>query len=250
LEKQNQVGTLALTEDGSFTLAHPVHGETYHSSAGAMREALELYIAGSGLLAAVETGRDLVVIDVGLGLGYNALSTIQTWIGSHASNSLKMVSMESNLDLINQLVSGQGEWQAPWTPEWLTWAAQLRQVSPGQWAAQLKHPQTKTLFTWQVFGGDARNLHWSEWMRGQHIFADFIWQDAFSPKVCLELWTADWFQTLRRTAKPGAKLLTYSVARAVRDSLAHAGWIPKRIPGTGTKRHWLMAINTSEISSE
>ena len=70
---------------------------------------------------------------------------------------------------------------------------------------------------------------------------DYVWQDAFSPKKNCELWTTEWFQQIRNYASGDAVLVTYSVARMVRDNLASAGWRWQKMQTSGLKRSWLKA---------
>jgi tRNA U34 5-methylaminomethyl-2-thiouridine-forming methyltransferase MnmC len=213
----------------------------YHSRDGADFEAKRLYIASSGIAQALESGRQLVVLDVGLGLGFNAVATIEAWIDGQTSGPLKIVSLEIDTDLIEALMTTQAPWQKDWPPSWLGWCHRLSRAEDEQLGgllrASFEHPQTGQPCEWTVIPGDALKTA-PIWM--QHSY-DFIWQDAFSPATCPELWTSAWFALISRAAGPQAVLMTYSAARKVRDELTAQGWTPERFASGGTKRHWLKA---------
>ena len=48
------------------------------------------------------------------------------------------------------------------------------------------------------------------------------------------------YAELARIARPGARLATYTAARAVREGLARAGFEVERLPGFGLKKHRLV----------
>ncbi|MFW7380288.1 MAG: tRNA (5-methylaminomethyl-2-thiouridine)(34)-methyltransferase MnmD [Oligoflexus sp.] len=231
-------GDLVETADGSMTLRHPEKQEEYHSTQGARFEAEELYIMASGFHLAMQDGKEeLAVLDVGLGLAYNALSTIQHWWHGAGQRDVSLHSLEVNGDLVQALADGTAPWMQGWSPEWLQWAQSLRQVSDQLWQANLQHPSKKTL-TWTVRISDAASdPDWNQ--RGLRF--DYVWQDPFSPQKNPEMWTAEWFARLAATVKPDATLVTYSVARSVRDALTAAGWSWQKLQASGKKRNWLRA---------
>ena len=226
------LGEVVVTGDGSWTMAHAEHGETYHSSHGAMAEAMELYIGASGIKTRFASSAEVTsVLDVGLGLGYNALATIESWCDAPAPGPLNILSLEINPELVQALKSGTGAWQGNWTPKRLELARALG-------GDPIQHPSGRATCHWQLVVGDA-------------LVADlvgafhYVWQDPFSPTKNPTMWSSAWFSRVRSIAAPGCMLLTYSVARTVRDALAESGWQVDRIPtGTGRKRHWLRAIHT------
>jgi len=64
------------TADGSFTLYHPLFGESYHSvSAGAIEESLKKFLLPSNLLWKAKRQNEIYLLEVGFGLGYNLAVT-------------------------------------------------------------------------------------------------------------------------------------------------------------------------------
>lgn len=233
MEKKSEY--LVRTDDGSFTLKHHEHGEDYHSSLGALREAEELYIGRSGFMEAMEGSDPVSIADIGLGLGYNVLATIAAWASVPRPPSIYIYSLEIQAELVRTLASGCADWQAEWPDAWKQWVAAL-QVKGNHAQAQIQHPSGACLH-WQVVIGDAMQIE----LRPERPF-NFIWHDAFSPTHNPSLWSVDWFHRLKQQSASGAILMTYSVARIVREALSQAGWRWQKIPGVGQKRHWLKAL--------
>ena len=102
----------------------------------------------------------------------------------------------------------------------------------------LRHQKSQATCKWQVIIGDGIATP----LPDQHF--DFIWQDAFSPKKNPDLWSEEWFRKLMKASTENAVLMTYSVARVVKDGLEGAGWHYAKIKAPGKKKHWLKATNT------
>lgn len=241
MTEDSQTPQIIRTSDGSVTLKHPVHGEAYHSFAGAATEAKDLYIKSSGILEAMLEPRDspLEVLDVGLGLGYNALCTIDAWLGSGDAKDLTVTSVEHDGSLLARLFSGAAEWQENWSSPWRTIANEPEQIAENIWSAEFRHPQSGATLSWTIHCLDLREQDPPP--ARSNAGYDFIWQDPFSPRMNPDLWTSDWFHRLAETCAKGATLMTYSVARPVKDSLQAAGWTYTLIPTTTAKRAWLKA---------
>jgi tRNA 5-methylaminomethyl-2-thiouridine biosynthesis bifunctional protein len=229
-------GTVVATLDGSLTLSHGEHGECYHNQAGAETEARELNVKASGIEEVFASGPQ-AVLDVGLGLGYNALVTIEAWLVSPSAQDLAVTSLEIDGALVEQLVSGAAPWQTNWTEARRALCRGLRQAG-AIWHASLRHANGASL-AWSIHVLDARMAPLPP---APAAGFTFVWQDPFSPEKNPEMWNQAWFARLHPLCAPGAVLMTYSVARPVRDALTGSGWeaarIPSRLP---PKRQWLRA---------
>ena len=234
------LGDLVITGDGSATLRHPDHGECYHSVVGALAEATELYCRASGLPQAWTGPAPVRVLDVGLGLGYNALATLQSWWASREPVELAMTSLEVNQELVRALASGTASWQGEWVPAARSVCQDLQLGADGVWRAPLRHPSGVT-GSWVVHLGDATARPVPRVAGGAGY--TYVWQDPFSPQRNPSMWSAEWFQRVAEVAADeGARLMTYSVARSVRDALTTAGWQWRKLtPTLPGKRAWLMA---------
>lgn len=246
-------GSPVVTADGSHTMMHPQLEEAFHSRLGARREAEELYIKASGFSQAVEVAQSVSVLDVGLGLGYNAFSTLHNWAQANTAADLNMSSLEVDRDLIEALISGSAPWQQNWPSSWLGVCHQIQSSGEDCWVAEVRHPNTAAIARWRIFCVNAESVSVShEAFRWCDPF-DFVWQDPFSPKSNPNMWRAQWFSILKAACKSSAVLMTYSVARVVKDGLNHGGWNYNLIPGAGEKRQWMRAIpapSTSETTTD
>lgn len=195
-----------LTDDGSFTIRHPVYDEEFHSKTGARRETLELYMKASGYSEHLQDcHRPIGILDVGLGLGYNALMTIEFWMQSPGLTDIHMLSLEHTEALVEALTAPDTAWKDGWSDEWKRWAKSLKKESPTQWSTILIHPLTHKEFHWTTAVGDAVDADFSGYT------FDFVWQDAFSSKKNPELWTPEWFAKIFSASNAEVSLVTYSV---------------------------------------
>jgi tRNA U34 5-methylaminomethyl-2-thiouridine-forming methyltransferase MnmC len=237
---------LVVTQDGSMTLRHPAYDEEFHSNKGARFEADSLYMEASGFrsrLLTSEARTALAVLDVGLGLGYNALMTVECWMQGRGLQDLTLVSLEHTPELVAALADPACGWKQGWSDAWKNWSQSLRKIAGTEnWTADFEHPHTGRTLSWLVLVGDARTADLSAYA------FHYIWQDAFSPKKNPELWSIAWFEKLKAASHPTVQLVTYSVARLVRDHLEAALWTQERVKtpqaqnGEGSgKKQWLLA---------
>ena len=234
------------TADGSQTIRHHSHGEPYHSLHGAAIEARSLYIESSRFLEALQgASTRLGVLDVGLGLGYNAMSTIDAWLAAPNPPSLDICSVECDASLLDALLSQKGAWQNCWPKSWLEQVGKLRRTGAGCWLLTMPHPLGQAVLTWSIHLGDVLS---QEGLPDAFMF-DFVWNDPFSPANNPDLWTSEWFSRVADRCASGAILMSYSVARSVRESLTEAGWEWEKIPTTTHKRAWLRARLSRDLSA-
>jgi tRNA U34 5-methylaminomethyl-2-thiouridine-forming methyltransferase MnmC len=221
------------TDDGSWSLIHGVHGEAFHGALGAKSEAQLLYIESSSFGERIRSS-PIRVLDVGLGLGYNALTTIENWLQIPERHDLVLDSLECDLNLVRQLLTGCAPWQKGWPPLWLAWLRGISEVSSQQFQLNLGKPGRA--LKWSIYDSD------TFFCQTTKEAYDYIWQDPFSPKVSPRCWSQGWFEDLAARSQPLTELLTYSVAGHVRRNLDTAGFTPQKIPTTSTKKHWLKAV--------
>lgn len=232
-------GTLIETADGSWTVKHAEHGQDFHSTEGAKFEAWQLYVLASGFLESLRHKHEtpIGVLDVGMGLGYNACATIAGWLGEEDPTDVELTSLEIDSRLAAALASGAAPWTINWEESWLLGPRSLRRISETIWRGECLHGNQQSRLGWTIYLGDASKIHTS-WSNAKY---DFIWQDPFTPELNPGMWSAAWFEKLRMTAAADVKLMTYSVARVVKDALTEGGWTVVRFRTPGRKRHWLKA---------
>ena len=224
------------TEDGSLTLVHEELDQAYHSHMGAQKEAIELYLKSSGFEQNLPTHPHLWVLDVGLGLGYNAFSTISYWHTHQGSQNLSLVSLERDETLVRLLTEGKGKWMKNWPDHWFSLATSLIPTEYG-YQLSLPHPYHNGNLLWNIYVGEAERWPYQEYLGKFH----YCFHDPFSPEKNPRMWSRDWFAKLSQVACQNIVLVTYSVARVVRDHLTAAGWECMKIPTPGSKKAWLKA---------
>ena len=235
--EMTEFGPLIETADGSLTVRHRGHGQDFHSSEGARFEAWKLYVVASGYREALGAeGRVLHILDVGMGLAYNAAASIAAWLEGSGKRSVSMISLEIDPQLAAVVASGAAPWFKGWSDSWL--AGPCAFGESGTFSARIRHPSSAAVFDWVIVVGDgSKTLN-----TVGDIRFDFVWQDPFTPELNPVMWSADWFRGLRDVASADARLMTYSVSRIVKDALESGGWIQERFKTPGRKRHWLRAL--------
>lgn len=185
-----------VTGDGSTTLVHPLHGEAFHSRAGAWEEARERYARACGLAAF--RGSTFRLLDVGTGLGLNLAAAIEALAGTGAK--LEAVTLERDAAVVEAGLA------LPQPPEVARWVAGVR--------AGLASGAIRLVL------GDARDTLPS---LEAGLRFDAVFLDPFSPRVEPDLWSPSFLAEIARRMAPGSILSTYSAATAVRAGLLAAG---------------------------
>ena len=99
---------LLVTDDGSPTLVHPVHGEACHSRAGAWLESRERYARACRVRERAEElarrgERVFRLLDVGTGLGLNVAAALDALEGTGVV--LDVVTLELDASVIERTLS-------------------------------------------------------------------------------------------------------------------------------------------------
>jgi queuine tRNA-ribosyltransferase len=185
-------------------------GEVMHPGVGPLVEAEQLYVRQSRLGERLRAtrGRDLVLFDVGMGAGSNALAArAESERSPDGAARLELVSFERDLGALKLALTQPLDFAL--------------EGENGQAArALLAHGRHETARTsWRLQHGDAR-----EAIACETCLADLVFWDPFSPKVNPDLWTVAVFAGVRRVANARCMLFTYSASTAVRCALLLAGW--------------------------
>jgi len=236
--EMTEFGPLVETADGSFTVRHAIHGQDFHSREGAKFEAWELYVQASGYFGALQDpGPEILILDVGMGLSYNAAATIAAWHESGGLRSVTMLSLEVDERLVSAAVGARAPWFRGWSESWKAGLRALCHKDGNSYFATLQHPKTSEKFSWEVIVGDAGR----QGLPDISPKLDFVWQDPFTPELNPLMWSPEWFAKVRAESKPSTRLMTYSVSRVVKDALEKSRWVHERMRTPGRKRHWLRA---------
>ena len=218
-DHQSQLGDLRPHQaaDGSFSLYSLRFGEGFHGAIGALREA-RLKAVEPAQLERFPAGSQLLVVDVGFGLGTNSASLLEA--ATPRDLSLQIHGLELEAAPLHTALAAEA-FRRQWQPATLALLAQLlaERPTPASSSRASLGPHSATLH-W----GDARQrlpqLLGEAQLAGQ---IDLVLLDAFSPQRCPELWSQEFLSQLARLLKPCGRLLTYCCAAAVRHSLRLAG---------------------------
>jgi hypothetical protein len=238
------------TDDGSWTLVHPVHGEACHSRAGAWLEARERYAVPCRLAeraaelatdyAAERAGRGaLRVLDIGTGPGWNIAaalaaverSGVEHWVDTFESERSVV---QAGLRLPCEPREAEPWWRA--TRE----ALSLALATPGR-AVPLGADGRGALV---LHLGDARETIRA--LAPEPLF-DAVFLDPFSPGVDEALFGAGFLGEVARRMLPHAVLSTFTSAFRVRRALAAAGLAVGEGPAVGRKRSGTLASRATPL---
>jgi queuine tRNA-ribosyltransferase len=210
-----------------------VLGEVMHPVIGPAVESERLYVAQSRLRERLSSpGPRLLLFDVGLGAGANALAAIAAAETVEDGRGLEIVSFESDPRALALASSDEG-------------AARLGLGDRARDAARRlltdgRHETSRLL--WRLVPGDLRETLPRETAR-----ADIVFWDPFSPKANPELWTCGAFAALRARCGEHATLYTYSTATATRAALLLAGFFVGAGDASGPKEETTAAATDASL---
>jgi queuine tRNA-ribosyltransferase len=214
---------VVVTRQGAAAVRDRTLGEVMHPVIGPAVESERLYVAQSRLRERLaEGGPPLVLFDVGLGAGANALAA---WRASEAASAgarrLEIVSFERDLAPLALALRPE---IAPALGIGAPAAAAARALlSEGRCAT------ARTL--WRLAPGDALGA-----LAAEGALADVVFWDPFSPRGEPALWTPTAFAAVRSRSGERATLFTYSNATATRSALLLAGFYVGRGDPSGPKQ--------------
>ena len=204
---------VVLTRSGAPAMRDRCSGEVMHPLVGPLVEAERLYLAPSRLAQRLRDAdaRTLVLLDVGLGAGSNAIAAWRLAAALPARRRvLQMVSFDRSRAALELALR----------PEH---AAAFGLDGPAGEAARALLEQGSAVSPqaeWRLRLGELPGSLAMEPAAG----ADIVFWDPFSPSANPELWSWQAFTALRRLCAEGASVHTYSGATATRSALLLAGF--------------------------
>jgi queuine tRNA-ribosyltransferase len=212
------------TEHGVLAMRDASTGEVMHPGIGPRAEATALYVGPSRLAArlAEPSSVPLVLYDVGLGAGSNAIAAFATATSSPAARPLHIVSFERTLAPLRLALTPQHAEAFGFGPAEAHAAATL--LSTGRYASEQ--------VVWQLALGELA-VHLTD---SSIPSADIVFWDPYSPRANPECWSVAAFRALHAACRPGATVHTYSAATATRTALLLAGFYVGLGVGSGPKQ--------------
>lgn len=197
-----------LTDDGSFTFFSEEFGEAFHSQQGAKAEAFLKFSQATNLAQQAQQ-KDVRLLDVCYGLGYNTAAALETIWAVQPDCQIAVYGLELDASVP----------QAAIAPDLIqTWTPRVQTILR---SLALEHQFSDAHLQASLLMGDARQT--IQQVSQQNFQADAIFFDPFSPRRCPQLWTIEFFQQIVKCMTPGGRLATYSRSASVRSALQAAG---------------------------
>ncbi|HTE53787.1 MAG TPA: MnmC family methyltransferase [Kofleriaceae bacterium] len=209
------------TRSGARAMLDRATGQVMHPVVGPLAEAEELYVAPSRLAERLSAParEPLVVLDVGLGAGSNAVAA---WRVSEARAGGRVMEIVSFDRTVAALALALEPDHAPaFGLDGPAGAAARALLADGCHAT----PRT----TWRLVLGDLPGA-----LSATALAADVVFWDPFSPSANPDLWSLAAFAALRSRCGDRATVHTYSAATSTRAAMLLAGFAVGAGASTGT----------------
>ena len=205
---------LVRLRNGTFSVRSLADRETFHPVAGPIAEAEALYVRQLRLVE--RAAQELVVWDVGLGAGGNALTAIRQLAGTNAR--LHIVSFDRSAAALRFALQHAVELEFP--------AGFETEISQLLAARAVEFSRGPLRVRWELQLGDFPSRIATASRDSGLPAPGAIFFDAFSPARNPEMWTLTLFQNLFRCLDPQipCSLATFSRSTAVRVALLLAGF--------------------------
>jgi len=236
-----QPATLAFASDGTPYSA--AYDDLYHTVAGGLEQARQVFLAGNDLPARWCGQERFVILETGFGLGLNFLATWQAWRAAPGRpRRLHFLSVEKHPFAAADLAVLHASY-----PELAEFSARLRAawptLTPGFHRLEFDDPGYGTVILTLAFGEAIAAV---PQFVGE---AQAIYLDGFSPAKNPELWSPQLLREIGLMAAADATAATWSVAGTVRKALADAGFAVEKRAGFGYKRQTLSAHRSGEAEA-
>ncbi len=200
-----------------------------HSVSGAYQEAVMKHVYPSALLE--KDYREINVLDVGFGLGYNILALITEADKQGKGLKVNITSLEKS-ESIDRVMKD----------------IRFGNILDDYYSEIRKAYRTGNRifdnYSIRVIKGDARKTIRKIKEAGFHG----VFHDPFSPSKNPELWTVEFFREIYRLIFLQGILTTYSSAPQIRGALLEAGFYPGRGPSVGRKKEGTLASKSRVIT--
>ncbi|MGP1500853.1 tRNA (5-methylaminomethyl-2-thiouridine)(34)-methyltransferase MnmD [Bergeyella cardium] len=217
---------IKITGDGSKTLFISEMNESYHSTHGALQEAVYVFIKNGINLVKKE---EIHILEMGFGTGLNLLVTIDNYIKNQSQNTIRYFTIEKYPVLVSEI-------------------------------EKLDYPH---LFGFENVKEIYNKAHQADWGEEIELFPNFyftkfntdffdipelsipkidlVYYDCFGARVQPDLWEKPLFELVTERMGEGALLTTYSSKGSVRRALKELGLEVEKKDGPPGKREMINA---------
>ncbi len=226
-----------VASEGFASIRHAPSGEIMHGRTPPFEEAQALYarqpdLAGRLAQTATDSAdRPLVIWDLGLGAGANAMAAIGAYEEAAARHDslrpMHLISFENDLDSLRLALLHINLFT------YLGHSGPAGILKEGAWRSK-QHPRLQ----WTLVQGD-----FLETLAHAPAAPDLIYFDLFSSKTAQHQWTQEAFRRVFEACKGHpAELLTYSCSTAVRATLLSVGFYVAHGCPIGVKQETTVAL--------
>ena len=225
---------IVTTSTGAVSIRNNVVNEIMHNPVGPWREANDLYVKQSQLQTRLveQVDANLVLFDVGLGAASNALAAIHAAFATPLPRRcLHIVSFENNLKLLRFALANTSAFE------------HMDGFESALESILLNHRWLSSCGSviWELREGDFPTL-----IEQEHLQAELVFYDPYSPAVNRDMWTLECFRKLRKACAPAdqekhTSVFTYSVSTPVRTAMLLAGFYVGHGIATGLKEETTQA---------
>jgi len=193
----------------------------------------------NGLLEDLVLQNQINILEIGFGTGLNLLLLADAYLYGEAGASIKFHSIEAYP--ISAKTASSFNFK-----DHLSYPELVQKLPP------LFNSLQKGYNTKQFIAGIDATIFYGlfEDYDADNIQFDFVFHDAFSPKVNPELWTKNTFVKLKSMSARNCILTTYSAASKAKGAMAAAGWKLAKAPGALGKREMTVASLNPEKLAE
>ena len=220
-----------ITTDGSVTLYIPEIDEHYHSTNGAVTEAMHVYITEAlRKRLAAEDVKEIRLLEIGFGTGLNTFLTLIEAITKDVT--IRYTTLELyplNTELIREL-----NYTELVNPEFEKY---FEMIHSAEWGREVKICDN---FYITKLNTDLKDFV------SEELF-DVIFFDAFAPEKQPEMWNDGIYEKMFSHCSDNGILTTYCAKGVVRRGFRDAGFTMERIPGPPGKREMLRANKKTVI---
>ncbi|MEX1117733.1 MAG: tRNA guanosine(34) transglycosylase Tgt [Terrimicrobiaceae bacterium] len=221
--------------EGFASIRHVHSGEIMHSRTPPMEEARRLYTDQARLSQRLQEAGEtpLIVWDVGLGAGANAMAAICCYEDNALpACDLHIISFENDLDSLRLAFRNSDQFP------YLRHGGPAGILKDGHWQSKV-HPGLR----WTLVPGNFPDV-----MDAAPLPPDMIFYDMFSGKTNAEAWTLNAFRRLFTVCKGRpVELFTYTCSTASRVAMLSAGFHVAQGLSTGDKTETTIALTSEAV---
>lgn len=222
---------LHFEREGFASIRQISSGEIMHLRTSPIEEARTLYVGQAGLgQLLVQSGKTIVLWDVGLGAAANAIAAIECYeqrVSENGLAPLTIISFENNLDSLALAFRHLEEFP------YLRHPAPADILRQGNWRSE-----TRPALSWLLVPGD-----FAQTVSTISSSPDVIFYDMFSAKSGPGHWTPEIFRQLFAACEDRAtRLVTYSRSTSARAALLAAGFHVARGRPSGAQEESTIAL--------